>query len=76
MNLNERRKIKKRTYKDIIFQSKKGRYPLMLLINRNLIDMKHIRQKIKIMDVLTKLELEQIGMKNYKLYCTEPAAGD
>lgn len=74
MNLNERRKIKKRTYKNIIFQSKKGRYPLMLLINRNLIDLKHIRQKI--MDVLTKLELEQIRMKNYKLYCTEPAAGD
>ena len=38
--------------------------------------MKHIRQKIKIMDVLTKLELEQIGMKNYKPYCTEPAEGD
>ena len=76
MNLNERRKIKKRTYKDIIFQSKKGQYPLMLLINRNLIDLKHIRQKIKIMDVLTKLVLEQIRMKNYKLYCTEPAAGD
>ena len=48
----------------------------MLLINRNLIDLKHVRQKIKIMDVLTKLELEQIRMKNYKLYCTEPAAGD
>ena len=48
----------------------------MLLINRNLTDMKHIRQKIKIMDVLTKLELEQIGMKNYKPYCTEPAEGD
>ena len=77
MNLNERRKIKKkRPYKNIIFQSKKGRYPLMLLINRDLIDLKHIWQKIKIMDVLTKLELEQIRMKNYKLYCTEPAAGD
>lgn len=76
MNLNERKKIKKRTYKNIIFQSKKGRYPLMLLINRNLIDLKHVRQKIKIMDVLTKLVLEQIRMKNYKLYCAEPAAGD